>query len=83
MLLCDAPQVLSVEGELDYVDLITRAGLAKDLIGKINWHYLLHEVGCPGEVGEACTCGLVVAFVGPSAMAMVDSHYRHRADPIN
>lgn len=83
MLLCDAPQVLSAEGEVDYVDLITRAGLAKDLIGKISWHYLLHEEGCPGEVGEACACGLVVAFVGRSAMVMVDSHYRHRADPIN
>lgn len=44
---------------------------------------LLHEDGCPGEVGEACACGLVVAFVGRSAMVMVDSHYRHGADPIN
>jgi len=83
MLLCEAPQVLSAERELDYVDLITRAGLAKDLIGKINLHYLLHEDGCPGEVGEECTCGLVVAFVGSSAMVMVDSHYAYRTDPIN
>ncbi len=83
MLLCDVPQVLPAEGELDYVDLITRAGLAKGLVGKINGHYLLHEDGCPREVGEACTCGLVVAFVGPSAVVMVDSHYRHRTDPIN
>jgi len=56
MLLCDAPQVLSAEGEVDYVDLTTRVGLAKGLIGKISWHYLLHEEGCPGEVGEACVC---------------------------
>ncbi|MBD3680296.1 hypothetical protein H3005_00290 [Stenotrophomonas sp. Br8] len=83
MLLCEAPQVLSAERALDYVDLITRAGLAKDLIGKINLHYLLHEDGCPGEVGEECTCGLVVAFVGSSAMVMVDSHYAYRTDPIN
>ncbi|MBA0284500.1 hypothetical protein D7Y26_09050 [Stenotrophomonas maltophilia] len=83
MLLCDAPQVLPAEGDLDYVDLITRAGLAKDLMGKINWHYLLHEDGCPGEVGEACSCGLVVAFVGPAAVVMVDSHYASWADPIN
>lgn len=83
MLLCDVAQVLPAEGELDYVDLITRAGLAKDLIRRIDRHYLLHEDGCPGEVGEACSCGLVVAFVGPTAMVMVDSHYRHRADPIN
>ncbi|MFV7422379.1 hypothetical protein ACNPNN_04770 [Stenotrophomonas geniculata] len=83
MLLCDVPQVLQAEGELEYVDLITRAGFAKDLVGKINWHYLLHEDGCPGEVGEACACGLVVAFVGPSAMVMVDSQYRHWADPIH
>lgn len=68
---------------MDYVDLITRAGLAKDLIAKINWHYLLHEDGCPGEVGEPCVCGLVVAFVGRSAMVMVDSHYAYRTDPIN
>ncbi|HFT6992572.1 TPA: hypothetical protein ACGRQA_001886 [Stenotrophomonas maltophilia] len=83
MLLCDVPQVLQAEGELEYVDLITRAGFAKDLVGKINWHYLLHEDGCPGEVGEACSCGLVVAFVGPTAVVMVDSHYAYRTDPIN
>ena len=83
MLLCDAPQVLSAEGELDYVDLITRAGLAKDLMGKIRSHYLLHEDGCPGEIGEACSCGLVVAFVGPTAVVMVDSHYAYRTDAIN
>lgn len=68
---------------MDNVDLITRAGLARDLTRKINWHYLLHEEGCPKQVGEACACGLVVVFVGRSAMVMVDRHYRHRADPIN
>jgi hypothetical protein len=83
MLLCDAPQVLSADGEVDYVDLITRAGLAKDLIGRINWHYLLHESGCPGELGGACSCSMVVVFVGPTAMVMVDSHYASWADPIN
>lgn len=83
MLRCDAPQLFSAEGEVDYVDLITRAGLAKDLIGRINRHYLLHEDGCPGEVDEACSCGLVVAFVGPRAVVMVDSHYAYRTDPIN
>lgn len=83
MLLCDVTQVLPAEGELDYVDLITRARLAKDLMGKVNWHYLLHEEGCPGESGEACSCGLVVAFVGPMAVVMVDSHYAYRTDLIN
>lgn len=83
MLLCDVAQVLPAEGELDYVDLITRAGLAKDLMGKIRSHYLLHENGCPGEGGEACSCGLVVVFVGPAAVAMVDSHYAYRTDLIN
>lgn len=83
MLLCDAPQVAPAEGELDYVDLITRAGLAKDLMGRIRSHYLLHEDGCPGEVGEACSCGLVVVFTGPTAVVMVDSHYACRTDAIN
>lgn len=83
MSLCDAPQVRPAEGEVDYIDLLARAGVASGLMGKIDCHYLLHEDGCPGEVGETCTCGLVVAFVGPTALVMVDSHYRHRADPIN
>ncbi len=82
-MLCDVAQVLPAEGELDYVDLITRAGLAKDLMGKIRSHYLLHEDGCLGEVGEARSCGLVVAFVGPTVVVMVDSHYACRTDPIN
>lgn len=48
-------------------------------MGKINWHYLLHEKWCTGEIGEAPArylC-LVVAFVGPSALVMVDSHYAY------
>lgn len=44
---------------------------------------LLHEAGCLGEVGEARSYGLVVAFVGPSAMVMVDGHCAYRAASIN
>lgn len=83
MLLCDAPQIRPAEGEVDYIDLLARAGVASGLMGKINCHYLLHEDRCPGEVGEVCTCGLVVAFVGPAHLVLVDGHYRCWAGPIN
>ncbi|WP_422353832.1 hypothetical protein [Stenotrophomonas sp. AR026] len=83
MLLSYVPQLRPAEGELTYVDLLGRACLASDLMPKIDRHYLLHESGCPGEVGEACSCGMVVVFVGPAAMVMVDSHYACRTDLIN
>ncbi|HGM7334474.1 TPA: hypothetical protein ACKQCJ_000779 [Stenotrophomonas maltophilia] len=83
MLLSYVPQLLPADGELTYVDLLGRACLASDLMPKIDRHYLLHEGGCPGEVGEVCSCGMVVVFVGPAAMVMVDSQYAHWVDPIN
>lgn len=83
MLLCDAPQILPAVGELEFVDMLTRHSLAQTLVPEIHRHFLMHDHDCPGDAGRGCCCGLVVAFVGPTALVMVDSEYRYWADPIH